>query len=87
MMPPDLARRLRSRGRRVVWTHDQMVLAMAGGTLLATTGTCALSTVDRTDRLNGLRGLADVEAAPCGVHGSFHVRRMGQGFRSLRFFG
>lgn len=83
MMPPDLALRLRSRGRRVVWTHAQMVLAMAAGTSLATTGTCALSAVDRMERLNGLRGLADVEAALCGVH----VIRMGRGLRSLRFFG
>lgn len=84
-MAPDLVLRLQSQARQVVsypsgrpwllgcWAEGQMVLAVAGQTLLAVAGTCSLSAPELTARVKGLGGLADVETVVRGVPGSFHV--------------
>jgi asparagine synthase (glutamine-hydrolysing) len=85
MISPELVWRLRSHARHVVsypsgrpwllgcWPEDQLVLAAAGWTLLATAGTCSLSAAELTARVKGVGSPVDVETALRGAHGSFHV--------------
>lgn len=84
-MPPGLMMRLRSCARHIVsypsgrpwllgcWAEGQMALAMAGGRLLATVGTCSLSAAELTNRLKSVHNLSDVETAVRAARGSFHV--------------
>ncbi|MGW0533234.1 asparagine synthase-related protein [Streptomyces sp. NPDC003032] len=84
-LPPGLLTRLRPRVGRVVrypsgrpwllgdWAPERMVVASAGGQLLAVAGTSSVTTTDLRARLKGVSAVADVEGALRGVHGSFHV--------------
>ena len=85
VMSSEWVVRLRSHARQVVsypsgrpwlvgcWPEGQVVLAMAGETLLAMAGPCSLSTVELAARVRDVRGLAGVETAVRGARGSFHV--------------
>ncbi|MGB8202458.1 MAG: asparagine synthase, partial [Pseudonocardiaceae bacterium] len=84
-MPSELVVRLRSHARQVVsypsgrpwlvgcWSEGQLVLAMAGETLLAIAGPCSLSAAELAVRARDVRSLAGVETAVRGAQGSFHV--------------
>ncbi|WP_413757337.1 asparagine synthase-related protein [Streptomyces sp. MMBL 11-3] len=84
-LPPGPLTRLMSRAGRVVrypsgrpwllgdWAPERMVVASAGGRLLAVAGTSSVTAPDLQARLKGVSAVADVEGALRGVHGSFHV--------------
>jgi asparagine synthase (glutamine-hydrolysing) len=85
VIAPELMLRLGRQARRMVphasgrpwllgcWAEGQLVVAMAGQTLLATAGTCSLSAAELAARLKDVRGLADIETAVRGARGSLHV--------------